>query len=108
MADMEHEQCYKSAITITEQHTEYTRRGELRHPGLARDAARGSSRSRAMDGSVQQSSCVLAAPVDEICCCQLPERTPETRHAAVIGCSVRAASRDGFKGASFAGAMSPR
>ena len=56
MADMEHEQCYKSAITITEppgQHTEYTRRGELRHPGLARDAARGSSRSRAMDGSVQ-------------------------------------------------------
>ena len=50
MADMEHEQCYKSAITITEppgQHTEYTRRGELRHPGLARDAARGSSRSRA-------------------------------------------------------------
>ena len=53
MADMEHEQCYKSAITITEQHTEYTRRGELRHPGLARDAARDSSRSRAMDGSVQ-------------------------------------------------------
>ena len=56
MADMEHEQCYKSAITITEppgQHTEYTRRGELRHPRLARDAARGSSRSRAMDGSVQ-------------------------------------------------------
>ena len=57
MSDMEHEQHYKSAITITEppgQHTEYTRRGELRHPRLAREAASGSSCSRAMDGSVQQ------------------------------------------------------
>ena len=54
-ADMEHEQCYKSAITITEppgQHTEYTRRGELRLPCVARDAVRGSACSSAMNGSV--------------------------------------------------------
>ena len=55
-ADMEHEQRYKSAIAITEppgQHTEYTRRRKPRSPCLARDAARGSGCSRAMDGSVQ-------------------------------------------------------
>ena len=56
-ADMEHEQCYKPAIAITEppgQRTEYTREREPRHPRVARDAARGSACSRAMDGSVQQ------------------------------------------------------
>ena len=52
------------------------------------------------------SSCVLAAPVDEICCSKLPERTPEMRHAAVMGWDCRSASRGGFKGASFAGSTS--
>ena len=57
VADMEHEQCYKPAIAITEppgQRTEYTREREPRPPRVARDTPRGSACSRAMDGSVQQ------------------------------------------------------